>query len=297
MSEITEKVRAEEVLRREHDELEVMVLERTAELTETNEALRAEIAQRKQAEQAELLMTQFISNVSHELRTPLSVISLVSGNLDTLYERLGDDRRRRMIQDVREHTRVLNDLIGSVLEISRIDGGRVSMERQRVDLVQLAREEVQTQLPLAQRKMQTLSVTGIERLDVWGNEAQLRRVIRNLLNNAIKYTPDAGEISCECAVWAGGLGAGGRWPGTDNLPIGRWAALRVVDTGLGMGEEDLKHVFERFFRVDSQTSVPGTGLGLSIAKELIRLHKGHIVASSTPGQGSVFAIYLPLLEE
>jgi len=79
--------------------------------------------------------------------------------------------------------------------------------------------------------------------------------------------------------------------------VGQWAAVRVVDTGVGINPQDLARVFERFFRVEAEGSIPGTGLGLSIARELIKLHGGHIAATSTPGEGSLFAIYLPLVED
>lgn len=247
--------------------------------------------------EAERLKDQFISNVSHELRTPLSVIALISGNLDRLYDRLDDGKRRKMIRDLREHAQVLNDLIGNVLELSRIESGRLSMERERVDLAQLIQEETSIQWPLAQKKSQILHVIGMDFLLVSGNREQLRQVIRNLLNNAIKYTPPHGQIVCECSIRTGGQALESEWPGSDQLPAGPWAAVRVVDTGIGISSEDLSHIFERFFRVKTQGSTPGTGLGLSIAKELIEAHGGHIAVTSSPGRGSVFAFYLPVLEE
>jgi PAS domain S-box-containing protein len=246
--------------------------------------------------EAQRLKEQFISNVSHELRTPLSVLTLVSGNLDTLYDRLDDEKRRKMIRDVREHTQTLNGLVGNVLEISRLDSRRVAPERHPVDLPRLVREEAQRQLPLIQKKSQVLSIVGIESLVVWGNEGQLRQAVSNLLNNAIKYTPNQGRILCECRVCTGNT-ADSTWPGSADLPDGRWAALRVVDTGIGISQEDLPHLFERFYRVKAQGSIPGTGLGLPIARELVELHAGHIAVTSTPGQGSIFAIYLPLSEK
>lgn len=247
--------------------------------------------------EAECLKDRFVSNVSHELSTPLSVITLLVDNLLTLYDRSSENKRRKMIRDIQKHTQVLNDLIDAVLEISRLDSGVVSMERQVVNLAQLLRQEVDEQLPLAQEKAQTLHVIGVERLTVWGNDSQLRRVIRNLLNNAVKYTPDGGQITCECQIQDDSTALGTAWPGSANLPPCRWAALRVVDTGIGIGQDKLPHLFGRFYRVKTQKNVRGTGLGLSIAKELIELHSGHIAVASVPDEGSEFAIYLPLLEE
>jgi two-component system cell cycle sensor histidine kinase/response regulator CckA len=243
--------------------------------------------------EAQRLEEQLISNVSHELRTPLSILTLVSGNLDTLYDRLDDEKRRKMIRDIREHTQTLNDLIGNVLEISRLDSRRVAPERQPVDLARLVREEAQRQLPLIQKNSQVLSIVGSESLVVRGDEGQLRQIVSNLLNNAIKYTPNQGHILCECRVCAGKAADPG-WPGSAGLPNGQWAALRIVDTGIGISREDLPHLFERFYRVKAQGNIPGAGLGLPIARELVELHAGHIAVTSTPGQGSIFAIYLPL---
>jgi PAS domain S-box-containing protein len=247
--------------------------------------------------EAERLKDRFVSNVSHELSTPLSVITLLSDNLDTLYERLNDAKRQKMIRDIQRHTQALNDLIDDVLAISRLDGGSIPTERQEVNLAQLAREEVDRQLPLAHEKSQTLRVSGVERLAVWGNGGQLRQVVRNLLNNAIKYTPTGGQITCECLVQAASAISETAWPGSADLPPGRRAALRVADNGPGISQEDLPHLFERFYRVKAQGNTRGTGLGLSIARELIELHGGQIAVASTPGEGSTFAIYLPLLEK
>lgn len=280
---------------------------------------------------AERLKDRFISNVSHELRTPLSVLMLVSGNLDMLFDSLDNDKRRQMIRDIRQHIQVLNGVIDAVLELSRISGGGVSEERDRLNLAQLATEEAEKQLPLAQGKAQTVLISGEKELPVWGNKDQLRQVIRNLLNNAIKYTPQGGQITCECLTCecltceqpaldghvtssggqpayraAAGIGSGtaepaGPAPNVQDLTLGAqsrlWAALRVVDTGIGIRPEDLPHLFERFYRVKAEGSIPGTGLGLSIASELIELHGGQLAVASTPGAGSVFTMFLPLLQE
>jgi signal transduction histidine kinase len=247
--------------------------------------------------EAERLKDRFVSNVSHELSTPLSVITLLADNLEALYERLDDAKRRKMIRDIQKHAQVLNDLIEGVLEASRLDSERISYQRQAVNLAQVARQEAREQRILAQEKSQTLHVEGAEQLTVWGNDGQLRQIIRNLLGNAIKYTPDGGRIICECTRLDDQALPETAWPGSADLSPGHWAALRVVDTGIGIGQQDLPRLFERFYRVQAQGNIRGTGLGLSIVKELTELHNGRIAVTSTLGEGSVFAVYLPLWEE
>jgi len=248
--------------------------------------------------QAERSKNEFVSNVSHELRTPLSVITLLSDNLESLYARLPDDRRLKMVRDIQKHTQILNDLIGDVLEISRIDSGRMSMERERLNFSQLVREQTRELMPLVQQKMQTLQVQGVPVLGVMGNAAQLKQVIRNLLNNAIKYTPDGGQIDCDCRpVTAPAADLAAEWPGIDQLAAGEWAAFRVTDTGVGIAAEHLERLFERFYRVKSEQPIRGTGLGLAIARQLVELHQGQIAVASRLGQGSTFAVYLPLLAQ
>jgi PAS domain S-box-containing protein len=249
--------------------------------------------------QAERSKNEFVSNVSHELRTPLSVITLVSDNLEALYDRLPDERRLKMIRDIQKHTLILNDLISDVLEISRIDSGRVSMERSQLDFSELVQEQSREAMPLVQQRLQTLQVEGDETLLVSGNAAQLRRVVRNLLNNANKYTPDGGRIACRYQLIEAPLpdSVAEEWPGSRRLPPGFWAALRVTDTGIGIAPEYMPRLFERFYRAKSEQQIRGTGLGLSIVRELVELHLGHVGVVSTPGTGSTFAVYFPLLTE
>lgn len=251
--------------------------------------------------QAERSKNEFVSNVSHELRTPLSVITLLSDNLDGLYDRLDEVKRRKMIRDIQKHTESLNNLIGDVLEISRIDSGRISMEREVIDLAKLAREQVEAMLPLVDKKDQSMQVTGSTQLNILGNRPQLQQIIRNLLNNAIKYTQDGGQIICDCSLVSlpitdADLDVISQWPGYNDLPNGQWVALRVIDTGVGIDQKHLSHVFERFYRAKAQQNIRGTGLGLSISRDLVELHQGKIAVASELGIGSAFAVYLPLLE-
>lgn len=243
---------------------------------------------------AERTKDRFISNVSHELRTPLSIIALHSGNLDTLYERLDDERRRKLIREVRVQAGLLDELIGDLLELSRIDSGRLPVDSEQLDLAELLRHEVERLLPLAERKGLSLEVVAGASLSVLGDRAHLCQCIRNLVGNAIKFTPSGGSIRCECREMGQGPVEQGEWPAFLDIDAGRWVGLRVVDSGVGIDAIHLPRLFERFYRVHDQGSVPGTGLGLAITRELITRQGGWTGVSSTPGVGSVFVFYLPL---
>ncbi|NOK57816.1 MAG: hypothetical protein GFH27_549287n120 [Chloroflexi bacterium AL-W] len=253
---------------------------------------------------AERMKDQFVSNVSHELRTPMSLITMLTGSLEMLYPRLDDTKRLEIIRDVRKHARVLSDLIGDVLEISRIDSGRFDVRHQGIDITCLAQEEIESFRPIAQKKSITIQINAHDSIHTNGHTGQLRQVIRNLMNNAIKYTPDGGMVMCTCAmrdcidqsfhprpsvpiVWAGNV----------QPSEGNWVFVCIEDTGIGIHSRDLPHIFERFYRAETQGDIPGTGLGLSIAWELIKRHAGYLAVSSVPDQGSRFLMYLPLKDK
>lgn len=274
---------------------------------EQRQQAETEIMRREQElallKQAEQIKNRFVSTISHELRTPLSVITLLVGNLETYYNQLDDDRRRTMIRDIRAQTRTLNELVESVLDIARIDSGATIEKFQRLDLSDLVREETDKQLPLIQKQGHFVHIVGDTGLIVRGNEGKLRQVLRNVLNNAIKYTPDGGRIVWECRIHTAPSTSPDppdieqTWPGRSALSPGRWVCVRICDTGIGIAPENLSRVFERFYRVTTQDAISGTGLGLSIAQELIQAHGGSIAVASRLHEGSVFAIYLPLDEE
>lgn len=263
--------------------------------------LMAERAQRQAAEAqaqahlaAEQLKDQFIADMSHELRTPLAALSLLAGNLDMLYDQLSAERRREMIRKVRGHTRVLSELVENVLQLSRLGQHNRSDHTTTIDLAALLRGEAETQEPLAEQRSQQLQVIAAGKLLVRGVPDLLRQVIRNLISNAIKYTPPGGVIVCACA---GGPAPPPAWPAPADLPSGSWAALQVRDTGIGVDAQALPRIFERFYRVHPQSTIPGTGLGLAIVREIVESHQGFICVDSIPGQGSAFAVYLPQHED
>ncbi|WP_165774878.1 response regulator [Candidatus Viridilinea mediisalina] len=242
---------------------------------------------------AERMKAHFISNVSHELRTPLSIIALHSGNLDTLYDRLNDERRKHLIREVRFQTALLDDLIGDVLELSRMDSGQLPIQSEALDLGRLLQGELERLQPLAKRKQLHCELAISEDVIVQGDQGQLRQCMRNLISNAIKYTSEGGTIRCECRMLETASVDSEAWPGLGEAGSSHYAGVRVVDSGLGISAEHLPHLFTRFYRVENQSRVPGTGLGLAITQELISRHGGWTGVASTPGVGSIFAFYLP----
>ncbi len=236
--------------------------------------------------EAAQLKDQFVANVSHELRTPISIIALACDNLETFQDRLDEGQRLAIVRDIQEQTHRLDAIVADTLQIARIDAGRVPAEKRRLDLARLVREEATGLRPLIGRRGQELSVAAAAAVTVLGNEMQLRQIVRNLLDNATKYTLAGRQISCTCEVRAGALGAAGGGEA--------WAVVEVTDEGIGIASRDLPYLFERFYRVHSEGATPGTGLGLPIAQELVALHGGWISVASTHGQGSTFTVYLPL---
>lgn len=224
----------------------------------------------------ETMRRDFVANVSHELRTPLATLKAL---VETLREgALEDpDAARRFLERMGEEVDRLERLVGELLELARIESGRRVMQMARVPVAEVVEPPVEGLRPLAERAGLALTVSLAPDLPpIWVDVEGMRRVIANLVHNAIQFTP-SGEVS----VWAERAG--------DEVIIA------VRDTGIGIAPEDLPRVFERFYKARGSRS-GGAGLGLSIAKHIVLAHGGRIWAESTPGQGSTFYVALPVPE-
>ncbi len=219
---------------------------------------------------------RFVADASHELRAPLTAIQ---GNLELLDRTppLDGEARAEALAYLQHETRRMSRLVGDLLVLARADAGQ-PLKVQRVELDRLALEVFRDIRVLA--KGQKLSVQQLDQVQVQGDPDRLKQLLMILMNNAIKYTPGQGEVRL-------GLRAE---PGA--------AAVFVADTGIGIDQEDLPHLFERFYRADKARGRDsgGTGLGLSIAKWIAERHGGQISVESTPGEGSTFTVRLPLLQ-
>jgi two-component system phosphate regulon sensor histidine kinase PhoR len=226
----------------------------------------------------ERLLHEFVANVSHELKTPLSVISAC---VETLLEGgAAEDPThcRSFLGQVAEQAERLHRLILDLLSLARIESGTEAFAFENVSVPEAVRGCVERHHARAEAKRQSLEAdAGPEELWAWVDEEALCEILDNLIDNAVKYTPEGGAIRV-------------RWWAEDD-----WACLEVRDTGIGIPAGDLPRIFERFYRVDKARSreLGGTGLGLSIVKHLVQALHGSISATSVVGAGTTFTVRLP----
>ncbi|RMG93095.1 MAG: GAF domain-containing protein [Chloroflexi bacterium] len=223
------------------------------------------------------LKSEFLASMSHELRTPLNSII---GFADVLLEGLDGELNERMEEDVRlirESGRHLRELIGDILDMSKIEAGRMELRYEEVDVRQLANDIVATAHPLAQAKSLYMNLEITDDVNtVEADRTRLRQVMWNIVGNAIKFTEKGGvTITMEMQG--------------DELLVG------IHDTGIGIREEDIPIVFEQFRQIDGSLNrtAGGTGLGMPISKKLVELHGGKIWIESVVGQGSTFWFTIP----
>ena len=247
--------------------LEQEVAARTAELTVALEEARA----------ADRLKSQLISDVNHELRTPLNNLMLYLGLLE-----IGlPEKRPHYINVVYREAERLQWLISQLLDLSRLDAGKIATNLEPVDVNQLASTLVTDRHRLVQESGLKLDFELDADLPLASADPQLLfQILTNLLTNAINYTPQGGLVIVRTS----------RQQRNDQ----EWVTVMVEDTGLGISEADQVHLFERFFRGKSadEMQAPGTGLGLSICRELIDRLGGDITVQSELGQGSIFTLWL-----
>lgn len=229
-----------------------------------------------QFERIETMRRDFVANVSHELRTPLTVIN---GFVETLQDmsQLDNDMSRRALELMGEQTRRMEGLVNDLLTLSRLENSNNTLAEEVVDvpsLLQSIQQEGQA-LSATKHKM-TLELDSMSKLQ--GNTAELRSAFGNLVSNAVRYTPQGGEIVI-------------RWSAHVNGSI----IFSVHDSGIGVAPEHIPRLTERFYRVDRSRSreTGGTGLGLAIVKHIVNRHQGHLEIVSEEGKGSTFSIVFP----
>ena len=229
----------------------------------------------------EAVRRDLVANVSHELRTPLTAIR---GYAETLQDGAMHDPERaaEFIGIIHRHAERLSRLLDDLLELSRLEAGSRPLKREPVALRPVIARSLDLVRPKASSRQVELSVTIPEGPDLLGDPEALEQVLVNLLDNAVKYTPEAGRVALHAHTV--GMGSAGLWH------------ISVSDNGLGIESDHLARVFERFYRVDSGRSRErgGTGLGLAIVKHLTLAMGGKVGVKSEAGKGSTFWIELPV---
>jgi PAS domain S-box-containing protein len=307
--DITERKKAEEELKRAWNELEARVEERTTTLLKANEKLAMEIAERERAElelkeshqrlelalavtsrlrvmaeAASAAKTEFLTIMSHELRTPLTAIIGFSELLyDQSFGKL-NDKQSAYAREVFEAGHLLLQLINNILDLAKVESGKMDLQISSVDLGQLLQDCLIMIGESAAKRRHSLDLRisdDLEGVEILADEVKLKQILVNLLTNAVKFTPSAGRIYLECEVKG------------DNLLIS------VSDTGIGINPEDQKCIFDVFQQLDSTFSrqEQGTGLGLALVYRLVELHGGLVwVESEGNGKGSTFRFTIPFIQ-
>ncbi|MCB4756930.1 MAG: response regulator [Elusimicrobia bacterium] len=226
------------------------------------------------------MKSQFVSTVSHELRTPLTIVLQTAGNLlDGTFGEL-TEKQKKWMKEIERSSRRLKDLLNDILDLSKLQSGKVDMRRELFDIGNIIKTVVSN--------LSTLSKNGGVELThdipsdipkVWGNPSRIQQVVTNLVSNSMKFTPRGGRICVSTQS------------DKDNILV------RVSDAGPGIDAEDLELIFDSFVQIkndnNSESAKHGIGLGLAICKEIVMQHRGRIWAESEPGKGSQFIFTLP----
>jgi signal transduction histidine kinase len=272
-SEALERSRLYEQVKRASDELEAKVVSATAELARQNELLRRQAVE---LEQASALKSQFLANMSHEFRTPLNaILGYTSLLLDGVSGTLTAGQKKSL-ERISSNGRHLVGIISEILDLTRIEAGRMPLQLTRFTLPELIAEVMAEMDPIIARSKLTVSSHVSPKVGpIRSDRQKVKQIVLNLLSNALKFTPKG---SVTIRVDRGG----------DHKTV----AIAVADTGIGIDLADREKIFEDFRQVDSTVARPygGTGLGLSICRRLARMLGGRIDLESELGQGSVFTL-------
>lgn len=232
---------------------------------------------RMRAETASRAKSEFLASMSHELRSPLHTIIGFSELLAEGLEGPLNDKQKRFIQHIQRDSQHLLTLINDILDLSKIEAGRLEFHIEALSLQPLIEETVSSVAPQAEVKSIAIETRIHAGLDAWADRVRVHQLLLNLLSNAIKFTPTSGRILVEA------------------LPYEQQIAIRVTDTGIGVPAEHLESIFDVFYQVSATTKGvrEGTGLGLAICRRLIEQMGGRIWVESHPGEGSRFTFTLP----
>lgn len=279
--------------------------QKNADLQMANQQLvehQREIAQKNlQLEEASRLKSEFLAHMSHELRTPLNSII---GFSSALAQGLGGPLNEKQLEFSRfifEGGKHQLSLINDILDLSKIEAGKMSLELEPTDIKALLENSLSVVQERAMAHGLTLRLEAQDLGWVMTDQRKTKQIIYNLLSNAVKFTPDGGAVTLHlCGVQCADGPAVSLCapPVGEGMPTQRFFAMSVVDSGIGMERADLSRLFQPFVQLDSGLSrkYEGTGLGLALVKQLVELHQGRLFVQSEVGLGSTFTVWLPQVD-
>ena len=278
-ADITERKQMEKELQERNERLDAQNEELQSQATELIAQRQELIKKTGEVERANQLKSEFLANMSHELRTPLNVIigfselmvDEVSGNIN--------EEQRKCLNDILTSSQHLLNLINGVLDLSRIESGKIELRLENVALTKVIKSLTRTVMPILTSRKQSLDVEIEKGLPlVYADEGKLAQVVLNLVENASKFSPDGSELKVKA------------------INKGDWCQVSVIDNGVGIKKEDQERIFEPFSRLDYPLVKErgGTGLGLALVKQIVERYGGLISVDSKFGKGSRFIFTVPL---
>lgn len=224
------------------------------------------------------IKTDFVSMVAHELKSPLNSIMM---QLNVVLEGLAGeltDKQRQILTRNHDKIRSLTDMTSELLDLAKMESGLINQEKQELDLIEIMQDQVEFYREKAGLKSIEIQATSPERKAlVMGNKHNIEEVFSNLISNAIRYTPNSGQINITVESGYDGI------------------TLKVSDTGFGISEEEMGNIFNKFYRIKNEKTryINGTGLGLAIVKSIVEAHHGSINVESKVDEGTTFSVHLP----
>jgi signal transduction histidine kinase/predicted hydrocarbon binding protein len=276
--EFFQRKRMEDELRQSHENLERRVEARTAELTAANERLRQEIAERRRAEE---VRDEFLSVAAHELKTPMTSLRGFA-QLLLLQADKGEatepERLRQALTAIDEQSGKLSRLVGQLLDISRLEAGRLVLERKITDVASLVEDVVAAAVAAARAttSRHSFKVTGTRPVVAFVDPLRLEQVLTNLVDNAVKYSPKGGPIEIDVSKGKAEV------------------RVAVKDRGIGVPSEHRARIFDRFYQAHAEHRLGGMGLGLYISRQIVDLHGGRLEARYPAGGGTEVVVKVPV---
>ena len=240
--------------------------------------------------EVEEMKSRFFTNISHEFRTPLT---LILGPVKQIIEKLNNSKMKDDLIVVHRNANKLLGLVNQLLDISKIESGKMKLRASAQNIVALLKAYVLSFVSYVERKKITLEFKSTEdEIIAYIDKEKIEKIFNNILSNAFKFTPEGGSITVGVKIVY-------NHPPSTNYQFPKCIEITISDTGIGIPEENISNIFDRFYQVDGshKREQVGTGIGLALTKELVELHKGKIQVESEEGKGTIFTVSIPIGKE